>query len=98
MTAPSLAALRAEVDAVDRGLVELVARRMRAVDAIGALKREAALPLRDPDREAEMLARRAEWARELGVDPALAESLARLLIDAAVARMAAGLAPGGGLR
>lgn len=92
MNSPSLASLRDEVDAADRAIVELVARRMRAVDAIGALKRASALPLRDPAREAEMAARREGWARELGLDPGLVERLTRLLVEGAVARMSAGLA------
>ena len=43
-----LAALRKELDEVDRGLVDLIARRLEVVAGIGAAKAGTDTPVRDP--------------------------------------------------
>jgi chorismate mutase len=50
-----LAALRAEVDAVNRDLVDVLQRRARLVIQIARRKRALGVPLLDPAREREML-------------------------------------------
>jgi len=54
-----LTALRAEIDALDDAIVPLLEARARVAIALGELKRDAGRPLRDPPREAELLARLA---------------------------------------
>jgi chorismate mutase len=46
-----MAEWRKKIDEIDRQLVELVSRRARAAHEIGKLKREAAMPIYEPDRE-----------------------------------------------
>ena len=51
-----LTELRAGMDAVDAGLVELFVRRMEISAEISAYKQEKGLPVRDPVREEAKLA------------------------------------------
>ena len=56
----TLAGYRAELDGIDRELVELFARRMDVAGAIGAYKKAHGLPVRDEVREAEVLRSRGD--------------------------------------
>ena len=55
--AADLPALRLRIDAADRAILDAFAARMRTSERIGAIKREAGLPVRDPARERELLDR-----------------------------------------
>ena len=55
----AIAALRAEIDALDDRLVPLLEARARVALALGEVKRAAGRPLRDAPREAEILSRLA---------------------------------------
>ena len=57
--------LREEIDTVDEALTALFLRRMALSREIGRIKAERGLPLRVPEREKELLARRREQAGEL---------------------------------
>lgn len=48
--------LRAEIDRLDEALAATLAARAEVARALGALKRSQRRPLRDPPREAEVLA------------------------------------------
>jgi monofunctional chorismate mutase len=61
-----LARTRAEIERVDRSLIELIARRMELARSVGNAKRAAGLPALDPAREAAVIRRASEIARELG--------------------------------
>lgn len=87
MPPDALDLLRAEIDVIDREIIERAARRMRVVDAIGTLKNVENIALRDPTREATMLSVRGAWASELGLDFRFVESLTRCLLDGALERM-----------
>lgn len=50
-----IADLRIEIDDIDEALIRLLNRRARAAIEVGMLKRTAMLPLRDLDREREVL-------------------------------------------
>lgn len=65
-----LAPLRAEIDDVDRRLLELLDRRARAALRIGEIKRARRLPVYAPDREAVVLARAAQAAADGHAFPA----------------------------
>lgn len=59
--AVELNALRDQIDAVDKQMLELLAQRLALVEKVGEVKSEHGLPIYAPDREAAMLAsRRAE--------------------------------------
>ncbi len=70
-----LEALRREIVALDGQLVALLARRLALVEEVGRVKRRLGLPTLDPTREAEVVRRAAELAREHGVDPELARDV-----------------------
>ncbi len=59
---PELDTLRAEIDALDQQILDLVAARVRVVLRVGELKRRLGLPVYDPERERAMLERLAERA------------------------------------
>jgi chorismate mutase len=59
---PELDALRAAIDHVDRGILELVAERVRLVLRVGDYKRQNGLPVYDPERERSLLERLSSTA------------------------------------
>jgi chorismate mutase len=59
--------LRGEIERLDRLVVSAIAERLRCARRIGALKRAAGLPILDPGREAVVVRRTAELARENGL-------------------------------
>lgn len=63
-----LEALRRSVDEVDRSILETFARRVRIVRRIGEVKEALGQPVLDPAREAAVVRRAAEAAREVGLD------------------------------
>ncbi|MDF1505395.1 bifunctional chorismate mutase/prephenate dehydrogenase [Roseisolibacter sp. H3M3-2] len=92
-----LSVLRAGIDALDRELLQLMARRMALVAEVAAYKRAHALAVRDPAREREVLADRARDAAELGLPVGEVEAIFRLLLRASrehQAALRAGVAPG----
>ena len=58
---------RRDIENVDRQLVQLLAERVRIGKEIGSLKRTEGLPTVDPAREAEVIRRAGEMAREAGI-------------------------------
>jgi len=81
----NLETLREQLNALDRELLELAARRQALSTEIARVKRESGLPTRDFGREREVLTRARAYAADLGISPALAESLLRPLIHASLA-------------
>jgi Chorismate mutase len=65
---PELASCRARIGEVDSDIVALLAERVALAKRTSALKRAASLPLLDPRREAEVIRRAGELAREHGLD------------------------------
>ena len=63
-----LEALRKRILEVDELLVGLVGERRELVLKVGKLKAEMGLPVLDPSREAAVVRRAAELARDKGVD------------------------------
>ena len=55
---------RAEIEAIDRHLVALLAARVALGKQTATLKRAAGLPILDPQREAEVIRRAITTARE----------------------------------
>jgi chorismate mutase/prephenate dehydrogenase len=76
----SLEDLRTRLDVLDRQLLEIVAERQALGAQIDAVKRTTGQSTRDFGREREVLLRARADARELGVPPALAETLLHSLI------------------
>src|SRR5512140_1014718 len=84
-----LPVLRAMVDAIDREILQFLARRNGLVADIAIHKREHHLPIRDLPREREILGDRRERGQGLGLSPELVESLWRLILGASRDRQAA---------
>jgi chorismate mutase/prephenate dehydrogenase len=74
--------LRAMIDALDRDLLQTVARRMTLVAEVAAYKRLHGLHVRDPQREREILEDRAQRGVELGLPRGEVESIFRSLLRA----------------
>ncbi|MDH3470041.1 MAG: prephenate dehydrogenase/arogenate dehydrogenase family protein [Acidimicrobiia bacterium] len=77
---PGLDELRSQLDALDRRVLEAIAQRQQLVSEIGNLKREAAIPTRDFDRERDVVELSRAVAVELGLAPDLAEQVMLQLI------------------
>jgi len=77
--------LRARLTRLDAELLSLVAERQALSRQVAEVKRAAGMPTRDYQREREVLLKAREAAGRLGLSPALAESLLRLLIHGSLA-------------
>ncbi|WP_309670949.1 bifunctional chorismate mutase/prephenate dehydrogenase [Gemmatimonas sp.] len=75
-----LPVVRAMIDALDRDLLQIMAKRMALVAEVAAYKRQHGLKIRDASRERELLRDRHEHARELGLPSDEIESIFRLLM------------------
>ena len=84
-----LPVLRAMIDAIDHEMLQLLARRNSLVADIAIHKREHHLPVRDPQREREIIKDRRERGQTLGLNPELLEGLWRLVLWASRDRQAA---------
>ena len=84
-----LPVLRAMIDAVDHDLLQLLARRNGLIADIAEHKRVHHLPIRDLQREREIITDRRDRGQTLGLNPELLESLWRLILWASRERQAA---------
>lgn len=81
----SMAALRGQIDRIDRALLDLLAERARYIDRAIVLKPRENLPARTTGRVAEVIANVREGATCRGLDPDLVERIWCTLIEAAIA-------------
>jgi chorismate mutase/prephenate dehydrogenase len=80
----SLDTLRRRLTELDHELVTLLAARQRIVAEVGQYKITTGTPTRDYEREREVLEGARAHARELGLEPDLAEDIMRQLIRASL--------------
>lgn len=71
---------REEIDRIDSGILELLAKRLEIVDRVGKVKRESGIPVYHPAREENLITGRRAEAQKLGLDPALVEDLFRAIL------------------
>ncbi len=83
---PDMAALRREIDALDRELVALFARRARLIDRAVELKPGEGMAARIPARVEEVLENARREAAAAGWDADLAEALWRQLVEWSITR------------
>jgi len=76
--------VRAEIDAIDRRLVALIAERLHYIDEAARIKPRRD-QVRDEARIADVLAKVSAEARRLGCDPAVVTTALRALIEASIA-------------
>ena len=72
---------RARIDELDEQLICLLAERFEITKTVGELKAKTGLPVADPQREKEQIARLHEIARNEGMDPVFGEKVFRLIVD-----------------
>ena len=82
----SLDELRAELTAIDRKIVDLIAERQRVVNAIGQNKLAGGQPTRDYEREKAVVSGARSQAAGLNVDPEVAEEVMTALIRSSLTR------------
>ena len=75
--------LRDRIMECDRELVEVLRRRRDLVREIGELKASLGFPVTDPRREAQVVRRAAELAREAGLDEELIRNVIWSIMSAA---------------
>ncbi len=80
---------REAIEAVDRRLLELLKERIGLVEDIARAKLATASPLRDPQREDQVMQRVRALATELGLDAREIEGLYRRILDVSVAHQQA---------
>ena len=78
--------LRADIDEIDRTLLDLVAERTGLAQDFARVKKEAGLPVIDPKRAQERREFYRKAAGRLGLDPQAAIALADSLMSASVKR------------
>ncbi len=78
--APELLETRDHIDALDRELVELLARRVQLSRRAGAVKAARGLVVRDPTRERALLESRAGWGSERGLEGVAVRELFELIL------------------
>lgn len=66
-TTPELARLREDIERIDHEIVRLIAERVRLAREVGAAKHEAGMATLDHAREATVVRRAVERAREAGL-------------------------------
>jgi chorismate mutase len=76
---------RRRIDEINERVVELLAERQAIVEELCKIKANAGRPVRDPEREAELLDHVRAVAEEAGLSPALAETLFENVLDHSVA-------------
>ncbi len=84
-----LPVLRALIDGIDREILQLLSRRYGLVGEVAAYKRHHRVPIRDFQRERDLLEDRRHRAAPLGLSPQLVESLFRLVLWGSRDRQAA---------
>jgi chorismate mutase len=72
---------RAEIDAIDRALLELLCHRFEAVERLWRAKLAEGLPLEDALQEAVLRDRTEGRARALGLDPDFAWELLQRVVE-----------------
>jgi prephenate dehydrogenase len=77
---PELQETRELIDALDRELVGLLARRATLARRAGKAKAELGHPIADPEREARLLAERRAWAESLHLDADGIDELFRAIL------------------
>jgi isochorismate pyruvate lyase len=81
MTAPTIETVRAEIDALDHQIVNLIAQRQRWVTEAGRLKSDADA-VRAPDRVEKVIQKVRILAEQSGAAPDVVERTYRAMIDA----------------
>jgi chorismate mutase len=72
--------LRKRIDEIDEQILRLLNERVESCKAIGLIKKEHGIPIRDPSREKEIYKHIREKAAKLGLNLIQAEAIFREII------------------
>lgn len=82
----TLTEIRAQIDAIDTQLIVLLAERQQYVKRAGEVKpKNNPMAVADPDRVAQVIAKRREQAEAAGLSPDVAEAVWQAMISAFIA-------------
>ena len=70
---------RAEIDAIDREIVELFERRMQVVVDVARIKKEKGIAILDASREKEVIAKVQSYLKDAALKEELAEAYETLM-------------------
>ena len=70
---------RAEIDAIDREIVELFERRMQVVVEVARIKKENGIAILDASREKEVIAKVQSYLKDAALKEELAEAYETLM-------------------
>ncbi len=73
--------LREEIDGINKGIVELLARRMEVAGEIAEYKKLHNLPIHVPEREKAVIENVKELARKTGLDEKMIEDVFWKIIE-----------------
>ncbi|MBC8201578.1 MAG: bifunctional chorismate mutase/prephenate dehydrogenase [Planctomycetes bacterium] len=85
----ALLPLRAEIDAIDHQILELLGKRNAVVEKVATVKKDTGFGIRDYLREKELLQDRGSLAQTIGLRSEVIESLFRVILWASRDRQAA---------
>lgn len=85
-TTTTVEGARTRIDEINQRVVELLAERQAIVDELCEVKADTGKSVRDPEREAELLAHVRSVAEEAGCPPELAEALFEEILEHSVQR------------
>ena len=85
---PALQELRDRIDEVDHAFLDLLARRNELVNQVATVKRSTGVPIKDPGREADLIADRCTLGDGHGIRGEVIESLFRVILWASRDRQA----------
>lgn len=77
----TLAAYRSSIDNIDATLILLLAERFKVTEQVGVYKASVGLPVADPEREEQQIARLTSLAEQVNLDASFSEQFLRLIID-----------------
>ena len=77
----TLAGYRTSIDNIDATLILLLAERFKVTKQVGIYKASVGLPVADPEREEQQIARLTSLAEAVNLDPSFSEQFLRLIID-----------------
>jgi len=80
----SLAAFRQEIDRLDDRILELLKARVNIAKKIAKVKSDKGLPIRDEQRERELLTKIGSKAKGFKLDPKLIKRIFREIIELSV--------------
>ena len=75
--------LRADLDEIDAGILDLLAKRFEKIKLIGELKKEKNMPILQKSREEVVINRARKAALKNGIDPAYFEKIYEIIISGA---------------